>query len=240
MQIERTVLGEDSERVAQTESHLGLLYDRQGDTARAIEATGNAVKIASKRLGLNHYLTGYYLNALANLYLKANELAAAEESARQALAVFAQSLPAQHLYVATVRQTLGDVLLRRGLLPEAESELRSALDINTTLAGVDSWRTARSAASLGWILIKRDRAGGRRAHAGRGARPTAFDGGPAPPGHAWKPAHGWPNTTALTIAMPRRTRFSRARTSGKLVELSTRSGVPLATIDDPRCPYRES
>ena len=49
------------------------------------------------------------------------------------------------------------MLLRRGALAAAESELRSALDINTALAGADSWRTARSAASLGWTLIKRDR-----------------------------------------------------------------------------------
>ncbi len=39
LQIERTVFGEDNERVAQTEAHLGLLYDRQGDSTRAIEAT---------------------------------------------------------------------------------------------------------------------------------------------------------------------------------------------------------
>jgi hypothetical protein len=73
------------------------------------------------------------------------------------LAVFAQSLPPEHLYVASSRQILGEVLLRRGLLAAAEAELRSALDVNTTLAGADSWRTARSAASLGWTLIKRDK-----------------------------------------------------------------------------------
>ena len=48
--------------------------------------------------------------------------------------------------------------MRRGSLAAAEAELRAALDINTALAGPDSWRTARSAASLGWALIKRDRA----------------------------------------------------------------------------------
>ena len=47
--------------------------------------------------------------------------------------------------------------MRRGSLAAAEAELRSSLDINTALAGADSWRTARSAASLGWVLIKRDK-----------------------------------------------------------------------------------
>jgi len=71
--------------------------------------------------------------------------------------VYAQSLPAQHLYVATAKLTLGEILLRRGSLAAAEVELRSSLDINTALAGTDSWRIARSAASLGWVLIKRDK-----------------------------------------------------------------------------------
>ena len=102
-------------------------------------------------------MTGYYLADLADWYLKADQLPAAEDAARQSLAVYAQSLPAQHLYVGSIKQTLGEILLRRGSLAAAESELRSSLEINTTLAGVDSWRAARSAASLGWVLIKREK-----------------------------------------------------------------------------------
>ena len=116
------------------------------------------MRISGISRGSSHYLTGYYLDALAKLYLKADNLPAAEEAARHALAVYAQSLPPQHLYVASTRQTLGEVLLRRGSLAAAEAELHEALEINTTLAGADSWRAARSAASLGWVLIKRDRA----------------------------------------------------------------------------------
>jgi eukaryotic-like serine/threonine-protein kinase len=158
LEIERTVFGDQNERLAQTELHLGDLYDRQGDTNRAIEATRNAVNIASRGLGPNHYMTGYYLDALADLYLKANNLALAEDTARQSLFVFGQSLPLQHLYVATSRRTLGEILLRRGSLSAAEAELRSSVEINTALTGAGSWRTARSTASLGWALIKHDRA----------------------------------------------------------------------------------
>jgi hypothetical protein len=50
---------------------------------------------------------------------------------------------------------LGEVLLRRGFLAAAETELRSALEMNASLAGADSWRAARSEASLGWTLIQR-------------------------------------------------------------------------------------
>ena len=67
-------------------------------------------------------------------------------------------MPGQHLYIASARQTLGEVLLSRGALAAAETELRAAVDINTNLVGADHWRTARSAASLGWALIKNDRA----------------------------------------------------------------------------------
>jgi hypothetical protein len=67
-------------------------------------------------------------------------------------------LPSQHLYLASARQTLGEVLLNRGALAAAETEFRAAVDINTNLVGANHWRTARSAASLGWALIKNDKA----------------------------------------------------------------------------------
>jgi serine/threonine protein kinase len=159
LQIESSVFGTDSQRMAATEADLGILYDRQGDTPRAIAATQAALKITRDKLGPGHYLNGYYLDALGNLYLKSDELPAAESDARQALAVYAQSsLPARHLFVASTHQLLGEVLLRRGLLSEAENELRTAVDMTTGLAGPDSWRTARSEASLGWLLIVRNKA----------------------------------------------------------------------------------
>jgi eukaryotic-like serine/threonine-protein kinase len=158
LDIETAVFGADNQRVANIESHLGILYDRQGDLPRAVQATQSAVKIASQKLGTAHYLTGYYLDSLASLYLKAQDLPLAESTARQALAVYAQALPSRHLYVASTRQLLGDILLQRGSLAAAEIELRTAVDINTSLAGADSWRTARAQASLAWDLILRDRA----------------------------------------------------------------------------------
>ena len=69
-----------------------------------------------------------------------------------------QSLPARHLYVAATRHLLGEVLLRRGSLTDAEAELRAALEIELVSAGADSWRAARTEASLGWLLITRDKA----------------------------------------------------------------------------------
>jgi serine/threonine protein kinase len=158
LQIERNVFGADSQRIAATQADLGVLYDRQGDNARAIEATQTALQITRTHLGPNHYLTGYYLDALANLYSTANDLSSAESDARQALAIYAQALPARHLYVAATRQLLGEVLLRRGALAAAEAELRAALDMTLGLAGPDSWRSARSEASLAWALIARDKA----------------------------------------------------------------------------------
>ena len=158
LQIERTVFGADNQRIAATEADLGVLYEREGDISRAIAATQTALKITRDRGGSSHYLTGYYLDALGNLYLSANDLPAAEADAREALAIYAQSLPARHLYIASTHQLLGEVLLRRGSLASAEAELRTALDMNLGLAGPDSWRSARSEASLGWALITRDKA----------------------------------------------------------------------------------
>ncbi len=158
LQIERSVFGPNNQRIAATEGDLGNLYDRQGDTQRAIAATQTALQITRDHLGPGHYLNGYYLDALANLYLKANDLQTAESDARQALAIYAQALPARHLYVATTRQLLGEVLMRRGSLAAAQTEFNIALDINAGLAGADSWRAARSQASLGWLLIASDKA----------------------------------------------------------------------------------
>jgi serine/threonine protein kinase/tetratricopeptide (TPR) repeat protein len=155
MEIDRTVFGTDNQRVAQIESHLSVLYDRQDDLPRAIQAAQIAVRIASARLGLTHYLTGYYMDSLASLYLKAHDLPAAEKFARQALAVYAQGLPPRHLYVASTRELLGDILQQRGDLAGAEAELRVAVDLDASLAGADSWRAARSRSALGWTLILR-------------------------------------------------------------------------------------
>ena len=158
LDIETNVFGANNQRIANIESHLGILYDRQGDLPRAVQATRQAVRLATDKLGTSHYLTGYYLDSLANLYLRANDLPAAESYARQSLDVYAQSLPARHLYVASTRQLFGDILMQRGKLAAAEVELRAAVEINTALAGADSWRTARSQASLGWDLILRNNA----------------------------------------------------------------------------------
>src|ERR1700722_7322029 len=158
LQIERTVFGADNQRIAATEADLGVLYDREGDSIRAIAATQTALQITRERRGSAHYLTGYYLDALANLFLSANNLPAAEADAREALAIYAKALPARHLYIAATHQLLGEVLLRRGSAAAAEAELRAALDMNFALEGPDSWRSARSEASLGWALITRDKA----------------------------------------------------------------------------------
>jgi tetratricopeptide (TPR) repeat protein len=152
------VFGADNQRIAATEADLGVLYDREGDSTRAIAATQTALQITRDRRGSGHYLTGYYLDALANLFLSANNLPAAEADAREALAIYAKSLPPRHLYIASTHELLGEVLLRRGSAAAAEAELRTALDMNLALAGPDSWRLARSEASLGWALITRDKA----------------------------------------------------------------------------------
>jgi eukaryotic-like serine/threonine-protein kinase len=158
LEIERSVFGQDNQRIASIELDLGTLYLREGDRVGALAATDEALRIATERLGARHYLMGYCLDARANLELNTNDLLAAERDARQALAVYAQSLPARHLYVATTRQLLGEIFVRRGQLALAESEIRAALDIDLALAGANNWRTFRTEASLGWVLIAGNRA----------------------------------------------------------------------------------
>ena len=159
LEIESNVFGPNNQRVAQIESHLGILYDKQGDSARAIRATQNAVKIVTDRLGLGHYLTGYYLDSLANLYCEGQRSAGRRELMRARLwRCMRQRCRRATCSWRRPEQLLGEVLMLRGSLAAAETELRAAVDINSALAGADSWRTARAQATLGWVLILRDRA----------------------------------------------------------------------------------
>ena len=81
-------------------------------------------------------MTGYYLDALANLYLKANDLPAAEAAARRGARRLRAVAAGRSISTSPPRdRLLGEILLRRGSLAAAEAELRAALDINTALAG---------------------------------------------------------------------------------------------------------
>ncbi len=154
LEIERVVFGASHQRIASVEADLGQLYAREGDAARGIASVTDAVRIATEQLGSEHYMTGYYIDQLASLYLQAGNLAAAENAARKALGIYAQAgLPARHLYVASSKQVLGEVLLRQGHAEQAQSEEREALEIDAALTGSDNWRSLRTAASLGWVLI---------------------------------------------------------------------------------------
>ena len=62
LQIESSVFGTDSQRMAATQADLAILYDRQGDTPRAIVATQAALKITRDKCFPGHYLNGYYLD----------------------------------------------------------------------------------------------------------------------------------------------------------------------------------
>jgi tetratricopeptide (TPR) repeat protein len=130
------------------------LYERRGEYRRAIATVNDAIGLTKSRLGPNHFLTGYRIDLLANLYLASGDIEAAESSAREALRIYAKSLPPEHLYIASTHQLLGDILIERNQLRTAEGELKTALDLNQRLAGADSWRAARSEASLGWALIR--------------------------------------------------------------------------------------
>jgi len=155
--IESKVFGPTDRHIAEIESTLGTLYDLQGDPARAIQATEQAVSISAQSRGEKHYITGYYFESLAILYLKQGDLVAAETNVRAALAIYAETVPARHLYVASAHRLLGEIDLRKGDLAAAETEMRNAVDITLALTGPDDWRAARALAGLGWTLICRDK-----------------------------------------------------------------------------------
>ena len=135
LQIERNVFGADNQRVARIEEHLAGLYDVKAIMPRAIDAAQAAVKIASKRLGPNHYMTGLLSRRPGDSLFQGQRSGRRRDNAHaRHWRYIARSLPAQHLYLASTHQLLGEVLLRRGSLAAAETELREAVDINAALA----------------------------------------------------------------------------------------------------------
>jgi ATP/maltotriose-dependent transcriptional regulator MalT len=86
-----------------------------------MKVTQDAVRIISERLGPEHFMVGYFMDALAKLYLDAGNLEAAESTSRQVLKIYEKTLPPHHLYVAATRHLLGEILLRRGQLTQAEA-----------------------------------------------------------------------------------------------------------------------
>jgi len=153
--IELVVFGPDNPRIADIEADFGMLYDHLGDSARAIASTQRALAISRQHLGANHYFIGYYFESLAILDLKVGDLASADANVREALEIYAKSLPARHLYVASAHRLLAEIELRRSLPSAAEADATTAASMTAELAGAANWRTARTEATLGWILISR-------------------------------------------------------------------------------------
>jgi len=117
----------------------------------------------------------------------------------------------------------------------AESEFRIAVDMTVGLAGADSWRTARSEASLAWTLIQRDKASeGEPLLVAARSKLLASVGAQHP---------ATQEATARLVQYYRTRhrdseadRFSRPPTSGKLAELPNPPGGPPRRI--PReCSY---
>jgi serine/threonine protein kinase/tetratricopeptide (TPR) repeat protein len=155
LDIEKRVFGAADRRVADTQATFGAVYEHQGDLPRAIEATAEAASISAQSRGKSHYITGWYLEGLALLYLKSDNIAAAEPKLREAMAIYAEALPARNLYVAAAHGELGEIYLRKGETSSAESEMRTALDMTRALVGEENWRAARAQSGLGWVLIAR-------------------------------------------------------------------------------------
>jgi tetratricopeptide (TPR) repeat protein len=139
LDIERRVFGPTDRRIAEIQSTFGAVYEHQGDLPRAIEAAAEAASIWSQSRGKDNYLTGWYLEGLARLYLKAGNVAAAETNLRAAMTIYAASLPARHLYIAAAHGELGEidlrtVLISAGKFAEGEALLKAAQ--SALLAGV--------------------------------------------------------------------------------------------------------
>ena len=143
-----------------TEAHLGDLYDRRGEAAKAIEATQSAVAIARNGLGAEHYMTGYYLDPLLPTAISKPTSCRPPKKPRgsrlpstlnRCPRSISSSAPSSK---RSARSCCGaDPLPRpnRSFAPHSRSIRHSRARI--------SWRAARSAASLGWVLIKREKSG---------------------------------------------------------------------------------
>jgi CHAT domain-containing protein/Tfp pilus assembly protein PilF len=140
LEIRKAVLGEHHPDYADSLNRLALLYENQGDYAKAASLCREALQIRKQVLGERHPAYAYSLSNLAMLYDVQGDYARAEPLYRQAVEIYRQVLGdlqvgELHLDYATTLNSLAFLYQDQGEYGKAESLFRQALKIEKQVLG---------------------------------------------------------------------------------------------------------
>jgi tetratricopeptide (TPR) repeat protein len=129
LQVAEQNVGPDHPDVATTLNNLALLYDNQGDPAKAEPLYERSLAISQKALGPDHPDVAGSLNNLAELYRTQGNFARAEPLYERALEIWEKALGPDHSSVATVLENLAALYRATKRGNEAESLEQRAANI---------------------------------------------------------------------------------------------------------------
>ena len=106
--------GADDLHTAEIYNNTALVYDNQGDYAKALEGYQKALTICEKVLGTEHPDTATSYNNIATVYYRQGDYAKALEGYQKALAILEKVLGTEHPSTATAYNNIAAVYSRQG------------------------------------------------------------------------------------------------------------------------------
>jgi len=150
----RRTLGDEDERVAESQNNLGATLLKTADYENAERELRAALAVRRRVLGA-HPATAQSLNDLATLLSERGRWSEAEELSREALEL-RRKLLGRHAAVAESLDTLAFALSGQHETEGVEDLLREALELRTKLLGTHP-ATAESLSNLGTFLYEHER-----------------------------------------------------------------------------------
>jgi CHAT domain-containing protein/Tfp pilus assembly protein PilF len=146
--LTRKARGDEDLQTMRAISTLGLLYDYDGEYAKAEPLCKEALEICQKVLGPEHPDTAKSLNNLAVLYQHMGEYVKAEPLCIEALQIRQKVLGPEHPVTGTSLNNLAALYREMGQYTEAEPLYKEALEIRQKVLGPEHPSTATSLNNL--------------------------------------------------------------------------------------------
>ncbi|KAL3463520.1 hypothetical protein BJX64DRAFT_256861 [Aspergillus heterothallicus] len=126
LEDQERVLGTDSEATLTTKYHLGCVFGRLGEYAKAMKILEEVLERRNTTLGEGHVDTLKSMSYYGALLALQGEYARAQLTQEEALKGLGKVLGPQHLHTLECVERLGDILTERGNYAEAEAHFRRA------------------------------------------------------------------------------------------------------------------
>ena len=147
------------QRLATSLNNLALLYESQGQYAKAEPLNQRALAIREQALGSDHPDVALSLNNLAGLYRSQGLYAKATPLVQRALAIFEQALGPEHPDVARSLNNLAGLYKSQGQYAKGEPLYQRALAIHEQALGPDHTDVATSLNNLATLFSHQGRFG---------------------------------------------------------------------------------